>query len=318
MVINNIIRVPEKKYIQTLIVGKNNAALIVDELQMRKIPIPSIEMKAIYNEVVKSCPIPNFFHEDCKVDPPTEWLENLGISAMYAYRFNKPATDSIKGCKGAFDMLEDPKMVKYIHALCLSGVDKDDIELILNAKYNISFETPDFEKFMTYFANYDGWSYTDKEMFVNQVLDQDLKKVYRNALTKDRTTLIWELGLGTDPDASFDDMLKDMFTDTYFYFKRTAQFKPEDAVKFATLATKLSDRMDAIRDRDTEQKDLYTELKIKLENEDTTKTAKGKERTIVVDINDMDIEIPEHTETKIQNLEAMMGTEDKMRNVFDE
>ena len=306
MVISNIIRVPEKKYIQTLIAGKNNAALIIDELQMRKIPVPTNEMKEIYTEVIRSCPDPTYFNNDSKAAPTEEWLEELQVIPMYYYRFNKATDRSLLGCEGAFKMLEDPKMVRFIHTLAVAGVNKDDIELILNAKYNISYETPDFDIFMHYFANYTGWSYTEKEMYVNQVQDLELKKLFRSALVQDRSTLIWELGLGTDPNASFDDMLKDMFTDAYFYFKRNAKYKTEDAMRFATLATKISDRMDQIKDKNAEHQDLFSELKIKLQHEDTT----DKKSQVVKDASEMDIEIPERTEQRIQNLEALMTPED--------
>jgi hypothetical protein len=315
MVNTKIIRVPEKKYIQVLIAGKNNAALVVDELQMRKISIPTNEMQAIYTEMVTSNP--TLFKTNTKDEPDAEWLKDTQLSPMYYYRFSKPTDISLQGCEGAFKMLEDPKMVRYIHALCLAGINADDIELILNAKYNISYETPDFAMFIRYFANYDGWSYTDKNMFVNATQDQDLKKIYRMALDGDRSTLIWKLGLGADPSASFDEMLRDMFTDSYFYFKEYIKFKPDDAQKFAALSIKLADRMDQMADKEREQTDLFSELKMKLNNESTQKSKNAKtDKPEVIDMKDMDVEIPERTETRIQNLEALMNS-DGVQNALE-
>ena len=308
-----IIRVPEKRYIQTLIIGRNNAALIVDELQMRKIPVPTNEMRSIYDEVTHSCPDLTYFKDhgtNLPPEPNQDWLESLELAPMYYYRFNKATDLSLQGCSGAFKMLEDPKMVLYINALSLAGIPLDDVELILNAKYNISYDTPDFKVFANYFANYSEWSYTDKELFVSSQIDLEKKKIYKMALGGERSVLIWELGLGTDPNADFDDMLKDMFTDSYYFFKKNMKYNADDAMKFATLATKLSDRMDAIRDKKADTMDLLSELKIKLVNEDTRKDKR------VVDLHDMDIEMPEKTTGKILDLDTLMNSDGSVQNVL--
>lgn len=300
------IRVPEKKYIQTLIVGKLNSSLVVDDLQSRRIAITT-GMKPIYSQLVTENP--SYFQKDYTGEPDMGWLESLGIAPMYAYRFKKPLDVSIQGCEGAFKMLEDPKMVRFVNALGMAGINRTDIELILNAKYNISYESPDFETFIEYFANYDGWSYGDKEMYINnEVQDPELKAIYKRALTGERTLLIWELGLGTDPSASFDDMLQDMFTDSYFYFKKKLKFAPDDAQKFAQLAIKLADRMDQIQDKTREQTDLFSELKFKLEEDSTSKK---DTKSQVIDISEMDVVLPERTEGKIVNLDALMNGDPK-------
>ena len=303
-----IIRVPEKKYIQTLIVGRMSATLVVDDIQSRRIAITP-GMKQIYSQLVTENPA--YFQKDNIEEPDPAWLESLGIAAMYAYRFKKATDVSIMGCGGSFKMLEDPKMVRYINALGLAGINRTDIELILNAKYNISYESPDFDMFIEYFANYDGWSYGDKEMYINnEVANPELKAILKEALTGERARLIWELGLGTDPSASFDDMLQDMFTDSYFYFKKKLKFSPDDAQKFAQLSIKLADRMDQIKDKTREQTDLFSELKFKLDEEST-----GKRSTQVIDISEMDVVLPERTEGKIMNLDALMNGDPK--NVDD-
>lgn len=212
--VSNKIRVPEKLYIQTLIAGKFNSSLVVDDLEMRKIHIPTNDMVAIRDEIVKSNPL--YFRDQANTDPEPEWIESVGLSPMFYYRFKKQTDVSLQGVEGAFAMLEDPRMVKYVTCLALAGIDQTDMELILNAKYNISFEPTDFEIFLKYFANFVGWTYTDKELFINSLTDPNMKSLYKLALTGERAQLIWELGLGTDPSISFDDLLKDMLTDSYF------------------------------------------------------------------------------------------------------
>jgi len=301
--ISKIIRVPERHYIETLIVGRNNSSLIIDELQSHNIPIPTNDMKAIYENIVKTNP-KYFQDESMPVDE--EWVEGLTLSPMFFYRFKKPTEKSLQGCEGAFKILEDPKVTKYIHALLLNGVPKEDIELIINARYNIAYDSPDFDVFIHNFACYDGWTYQDKELYINNVQDPEMKKIVKKALTADRTELIWELGLGTDPKASFDDMLKEMFTDSFFYFKKNLKYSTDDAHRFAQLAVKLADRMDQIEDKKKEEMDLFKELSIKLDTESTKKNKTNKKATIV-DKDDMDVEIPERTEKIIPDLNALMN-----------
>jgi hypothetical protein len=299
--VSKIIRVPERKYIETLIVGRNNSSLIIDELQIHNIPIPVNDMKAIYENVVKSNPK---YFQDETLPYEEEWIESLKISPMFYYRFKKPTEVSLAGCAGAFKILEDPKVTKYIHALLLNGVPKDDIELIINARYNIAYDTPDFEVYIHNFANYDNWTYQDKELFVASIQDPDQKKTYKKAISQDRSELIWELGLGSDPKASFEEMLKDMFTDSYFYFKKNLKYSTEDSHKFAALAVKLADRMDQMEDKKKEEMDIFKELQFKLQTE-STKKSKSKE---IIDRNDMDVEVPERSDKIIPDLSKLMNT----------
>ena len=296
------IRVPEKLYIQTLIAGKFNASMVVDDLEAKKIRIPTNEMLAIRDELLRSNP--QYFQDQTNTTPDDEWLEQTELSPMFYYRFKRQTDKSLQGLTGAFAMLEDPRMVKYINCLALSGVDQTDLELILNAKYNISFEPFDFAMFLKYFANYEGWTYTDKELFIGNYPDPTTKAAYKLALTGDRAQLIWELGLGTDPSISFDDLLRDMLTDSYFYFKKKLKLNPEEAQKFEALAVKIADRLDKSKGEGQEAQDLLSELKIKLTTTDTTKKTSDDTPK---DINDLDVELPTSTDLVVPNIEALMN-----------
>jgi len=298
--VKKVFRIPEKKYIQTLIAGKLNASLLIDDLQSRGIPIPANDLKALYDEMVSSNP-EYFKTPDAEVD--LEWIESLDLQPLYHHRFKKAYGKSLRGAIEAMQMLEDPRLRKYIHVLCISGIPKDDIELILNAKYDIAYESEGYETFMKFFANYEGWSYTDKQQYINSIADKDFKRLAQGAMSSTRSQIIWELGLGTDPNASFDEMLKDMFTDSYFYFKQQVHYKPDDAQKFAALAIKISDRLESLSDKQKEQENIFADLKIKLVQEDT----KSSKVNNVMDIEELDVEIPEQTTKSIKNLEALMN-----------
>lgn len=293
MVKQKIIRVPEKLYIQTLIAGKSNASIVVDDLQLHKITVPTNDMKAIYDELVTSNPV-YFQQQDPTIMPDDEWVESVGLSPMYYYRFKRPADVSLQGIEGAFRMLEDPKMVKYINVLTLAGVNPQDLELILNAKYNISFDSPDFEMYLKYFANYTGWTYTDKELYIASLTDPDYKSLCKKALKDDRASLIWELGLGTDPTTSFDGMMREMYTDCFYYFKKNLKFKPDESQRFGQLFIKIADRLNAIDDKNKESHDIFSELKLGLETTDTIKDKSQRDSSQkVINMDELDFEIPE-------------------------
>lgn len=302
--ISKVIRVPEKLYIRTLIMGRNNSSLIVDELNSHAIPLPQENaMKRIYEEVITSNPA---YFQDAAQLATDEWIEQMDVHPMFYYRFKKAADApmSIQGCKGAFKILEDPKIVRIIHALRLNGVPSEDVELVINAKYNIAFDSPDFDVFIKFFANYDDWTYQDKELYIQTTADPDLKKLLKTALTSDRSQLVWELGLGTDPNASFDNMLREMTTDSFYLYKKNIKHNPDDATKFSQLFIKLMDRMEQNKEKEATSLDLFSELKLKLVTEDT----KDKKKSNIVAKEDMDIEIPERTEKIIPDLSALMNS----------
>lgn len=301
-------RIPEKKFIQLLIAGRLNASLVIDELQTRRITPPLADLKALYDEIVDTNPT-YFTDFDIPVDP--DWIESLDLGPLFFHRFKIHSPKSLSGCPGAMKILEDPRLVRYILVLCMAGIPRDDLELILNARYDISYDSPDFDVYLKFFANFEGWTYTDKQKYITTVTDKELRYFLQTALTAPRAQVIWELGLGTDPSASFDSMLQDMFTDSYYFFKKKVNHTPDDAQKFAALAIKISDRLESLNDKQREQENIFADLKMKLVEEDTKSATTSK----VIDAADLDIEIPEQTTNSIKNLEALMNT-DGIENVF--
>jgi len=111
------------------------------------------------------------------------------------------------------------------------------------------------------------------------------------------------MGLGPDPTLSMDDLLRDMFTDSYFYFKKNVKLRPDDAQKFAGLAVKISDRLDSLNGKKEGTQDLISELRIRLVNKETKEDPKQK----IVNIADLHVELPPSTNEAIPNLEALMN-----------
>jgi len=306
-----MVRIPEYKYMQTLLVGRISSALFVDDLQTRKILIPrDKDILEIRDELVSSNP--EFFtNGELEADP--DWLKAWDLSPMYYYRFQRPTDLSLKGCDGAFRMLTDPRMAKYMNILSFAGVTQEDMEIILNSKYNISFESEDFTMFLRYFSNYEGWTFSDKELYSDALSDPDIRKLYKLAIKGDRSQLIWEMGLGSDPTLSMDDLLRDMFTDSYFYFKKNVKLRPDDAQKFAGLAVKISDRLESMSDRKQGSQDLISELKVKLQNKNTLEDPKQT----IINIGDIHVELPKPTTEAISDLQSLMQEDVKDLNQME-
>jgi hypothetical protein len=280
--IKKVIRVPEKLYIQTLIAGGMTPVMIVEELQRLNIEPPLNDMAAIVNELRTTVPDLKNFDEIT--------LEALQLSPMYYHRFQKsaPVQTSLHGCEGAFLILADPRLRKMISALALAGINPIDIELLINGRYEVSHDSPDFQMYLKYFANFDEWGYADREFFVEAQKDAEFKMILKKAALKgDRHYLVWKLGLGTDPHMSLEQIFTDMLADSYFTFKENVRLRPDDAQRFAQLAIKLADRLDATDSKKKDTHNLLDELKIKLVVESTT-----TEASKIADMTAMELELP--------------------------
>ncbi len=280
MVTRKIIRVPEKLYIQTLIAGGMTPQMVLDELNHLNIEPPLNDMAAIVDELREVVPDLKSFDEIT--------LDALHLSPMYYYRFQKPTPSqvSIQGCEESFTILSDPRLRRIIQALALAGINPMDIELLINGRYEVTHDSPDFQMFLQYFCNFEEWGYVDREFFIESVKDAEFKSVLRKTVLKgDRHYLVWKLGLGTDPHMSLEQIFTDMLSDSYFTFKENIRLRPDDAQKFAQLAIRLADRLDASDSRKKETHNLLDELKIKLVVENTTTNQ-------IADVKDVNVELP--------------------------
>lgn len=295
MVTKKIIRVPEKLYLQALVAGGFSPDKILDEMTRLKLEIPLEDVKAVITEMREVVPL--YFKEDREIND--EEIDLLNVSPMYYYRHSKsaPSNVNIAGCDNALLMLEDPTLRKAVTALSLAGINPLDIELLINGRYHVTWESEDFRNFIKFFANFDDWSYADRAFYVEtRVKEADFKNILKKAALKgDRHYLVWKLGLGTDPHMSMEGIFTDMIADSYFTFKELMQARPDDAQKFANLAIRLSDRLDKNESAKKETHDLAKELQIKLVVE-TTNSASAENK--VTDMKDIALELPKRESAK--------------------
>ena len=182
---------------------------------------------------------------------------------MFGYEFNTEVPTGTAGIQGAFEVINDPLMHRLITSMALAGITKEDIELIVNGKYNIHYSSEDIEEFLKYFFNVDKWTLSDKKEYVSQVEDQTLARFYTLALKGDKDYLLWKLGAA--PDKSFNLMLRDMMVDSYYNFKERSKVDPDTAQRWGGLAVKLTDRLERL-EKDTDNKqDLIEAIQVQIE-----------------------------------------------------
>ena len=155
-------------------------------------------------------------------------------------------------------------MYRLITSLAFAKITDEDIELIVNGKYNIQYSSDDIEQFLYYFFDVANWSLARKKEYVEQVSSPDLKKFYKLALKGNKDYLVWKLGAA--PDKSFDQMLRDMMTDSYYNFKERSKADPELAQKWGGLAVKLTDRLERLEKETIDKKDLFDTVVFKLKS----------------------------------------------------
>lgn len=150
---------------------------------------------------------------------------------------NKPSVE------GAFQLLNDPMMYRLITSMAIALINDEDIELIVNGKFNMEYTASDVKMFLKYFFNLEDWTLRDRQRYVEKVEDPQLTRYYKIALKKDKNYLLWKLGAA--PEQDFGKMMKDMLNDSYYNFKEQSDTKPELAQKWARIAVKIGDRIES-------------------------------------------------------------------------
>ena len=254
-------QIPYIKYLETLVVGRLKPAAIHEKLEELglKFPLPGIQQ--IYSHF--SSLQPDYF-KDTTTSIETTWLKEWGLEKMFGYIFKVDVPAGVDGIEGSFKIMNDPLMYRLITSMALAGITDEDIELVVNGKYNIEYASEDIQEFLHYFFNVEKWSIGDKKEFANQVDIPELKKFYKLALKGDKDYLLWKLGAA--PDKSFDLMLRDMMTDSYYNFKERSKGDPDLAQRWGALAIKLTDRIDRLEKDTGDKKDFFAEFNVKLKS----------------------------------------------------
>jgi hypothetical protein len=248
--------IPHIKYLTTLVAGKLTNKEIILDLQTNSLDAPPSKD---VNELRDKLRIgqEEYFENKDAVD--VAWLNELGIEAMFGHRFNTQVAANTLGIEGALRVLNDRAMYRTITSLAMANVTEEDIELIINGKYDIEYSSEDLDKFLHYFFRVKAWSYYDKESYIgNNVGTAELKMFYNMAIHEDKAYLMWKLGVA--PNKSFPEMLREMTSDCFFNFKEQSTRSPDQAQKWGALMIKVSERLDKVEKDLNSDTDFQTDL----------------------------------------------------------
>lgn len=273
--------VPFIKFIEVLIAGHLNPMQVYNRLQDLGLAFPEEGVRTVYEQMSKLYP-DHFENSGEPVD--VAWLEELDISRMYGYEF-QVSVPSVEGVKGAFNIVNDPMVYRLITSLALAKANEEEIESIVNGNFNLDYSAADIHQFLHYFFNIEDWTFVQKKNYQSSIEDTSLKKYYKLALSGDKDYLVYKLG--ATPDISFDEMLRDMASASYYNFKEKAKHDPDTAQKWGALAVKLVDRIDKIEKETGDKEDLFETITFQLR---VSKDPKGEQPVEIRHISEIDKE----------------------------
>jgi hypothetical protein len=218
---------------------------ILNKIKELNLPLSNLFTKElvqhIYDTMYKTNPA--YFNPSITI-PDSDWLRSLGVLKYVANEFKLAIPEGIDGIAGALEIVKDPEMYKVLTAMALAKVTEEDLELLIGGKYNVHYELEDIKQFFHYFFNVSTWSLSQKRDYVNDIKDTNLVRAYKLALEGDKEYLMWSLGIA--PNKSFDNMLRELGTDAFYFFKKNSKTKPEEAQKWANLVMRLAERHDKL------------------------------------------------------------------------
>ena len=249
-------KIPHIKFLTVLVAERLDNQEDLKELQQHSLQVPQSKEVNALRETLKLGQAKYF--GDIREVVETSWLHELGIEAMFGFRNSIQVAESIDGIKGSYKVINDKAIYRIITSLAMSGVIPEDIELIINGKYDIEYSSNDLDTFLYYFFNLDGWSHYDKEAYVTSVKDGQLRMFYAMALEEEKDYLMWKLGIASNK--SFPQMLRDMRDDTFYNFKEQSNRNPEMAMKWGQLALKVDERLEKVEAELQAKSDMHEDI----------------------------------------------------------
>lgn len=285
-------KIPFLKYIEALIACKLPLEEIVKRVTALNVPLSDSFSEDVIENMHRKLAATNvkYFCTPNSI-PDLEWLRQYDIHKLVAYELKLEISENTKSIGGAFQLLNDPEMYRIISSLALAKVEEEDIDLIVNGKYNIHYSVEDIMDFLHYFFNVTNWTLNDKTQYIKHVTSPSLIRDYKLAIQGDKDYTIWRLGIA--PSKSFDSMLREMMADAYYNFKEKLKVNADDAQKWGTLALRITDRTQRLDDENSKRRNLFDELQFimssgKDDDTETTVTINKKKVPHISELKDED------------------------------
>lgn len=299
-------KLPYESFVKAFIIHRDAPVDILVQLKEMRFSIPSNIAdlcKSIFLDLKKLNPQ----HFENTKDPSDEFLIEAGVYGFYTmfYKlgYDHQMEEEVRGFEGAMRLAEDPKMRRAIQSMALANINDEDIELMLNARYDLNYKPEDILFFLKHFFNVKGWRVPELRELVETEQQEDFKAMYVIALQGDKDYLLWKLGLS--PNRSYQEMLQDMMNDAFYLFKENAKpGKNSDvAQKWSALALKVAEKLERAEKDDQEATTLFQSIQFKLQAPSAPKSIVRIE-DIGDDVPVFQQEIMEDDTTKLKDLES--------------
>ena len=179
-------KIPHLKFIEALVASKYSIDKIQEELDRYGLEVNK-EIIAVVINTLRS-EKPDYFLNNEPAD--MEWLRELDIIEMWAHLTNMSTPEKLHPVKAAIDLISDPLMYRLVTAMCVAGIDEEDIDLLEAADFNRQYDTTDLKFFIKYFFNLDDWTLKERQDYVNTISNPQLSNFYKIALKGDKPYLL--------------------------------------------------------------------------------------------------------------------------------
>lgn len=264
---------PYENLVACLIIHQETPANLVDYLREHEFSIPSNIGTLCKNLNVKlHKQNREYFDNPNPAEPPSSWLADMGIYGLYHKMYGTPFEpeyrDQIAGFDGALRILEDPKMRRAVQAMALADIDDDDIELMLNARYDITYAPNDIKFFLEHYFNVDGLRTPERKELVDAESNPEFKNMYLIAMRGDKSYLLWKLGLA--PTKTYSEMMQEMMNDAFYMFKEKSRTgrQSEEAYRWSQLALKIAEKLDKHEKEEDDANNLFKGLDFGLKTQE--------------------------------------------------
>lgn len=302
-------RLPYENVVASLIVHRDTPGEIIGYLAEKEFSMPkNIGDLCRRVSMRLRSDFPHYFEDPKKPPPDDGLLVRSTLIGLYDSMFVHPTDDPMlktfsEGFDGAMKILEDARMRRIVQSMALADIDQDDIELLVNARYDFNYTSQDIQFYLKHFFNVKGWRMPEKKIFVAEELNDDFRKMYDIALKGDKQYLLWKLGLS--PNKSYNEMMQEMMNDAFFLFKENSKNArtADNAYRWSQVALKLAEKLEKNERDESDTNNLFQNLEFDLKAPNTPKQILTPEQ-LGEDFPDFDLETQAPTEIpKLKELE---------------
>lgn len=260
------LKIPHKKFIEALSLSGLTVNQVKKKLEELDLITSDEGIAFIYSTVQQSAKrnVIATTHNSTLRPIYLDVLESdLDVLEMFVYLTKHQIDRPFYPVDNSIKILTDPLMYRLITSMAFTQFTDEDIELIVNARFNYEYSSEDIKLFLKYFFNIESWSRKDKKDLVDLIEDPGLSYYYTLALKGDKEFLMWKLGV--TPEKDFKVMLQEMAQDSFFNFKEKSKIKPDEAQRWANLTLKITDKIEAIQKEESgSTKGLLEEIQFKV------------------------------------------------------